>query len=108
MKIPLTIRSLPDFHTLYGTSMPVFGKNHSNQKGRTLSGMKGLYTKFGHFIQRAWGNAGSALCGATIRFEADPVVVDQKLSMARCCAARYWRIKRAIKHRENPAENSSR
>ncbi len=84
--------------TLFGKGMPVFGKNHSNCECRTLAGLSGFLSVSGHFLQRMWGKEGAALCGATVQFSSDPVTM-QPGSMARCCAARYHRIRRRLEQR---------
>jgi len=84
-----------EHHSLFGKDMPVFGKNHGNQKCRTLSGLSGFYTVSGHFVNRAWGRQGSSLCGQTINFESDPITREVTV-MAKCCSNRYHRIARKL------------
>lgn len=94
----VVIRSMPSFHTLYGTAMPVLGKNHGNVNVRTFDGMCGFRTRNGHFIDRAWGEAGAAICGATVRFSEDPIVTnDDQPFMAACCRNRLKRIRRRLR-----------
>ena len=91
------IRNMPDFHTLFGTRMPMLGKSHGNEKARTFNGISGFLTSKGHFIDRAWGDAGSAYCGATVRFSEDPIVFgDMRPLMAACCRNRIKSIGRRI------------
>ncbi|MFI5296278.1 MAG: hypothetical protein ACHQ0Y_14795 [Thermodesulfovibrionales bacterium] len=71
-KTVVVIRSMPEFHTLYGGDMPMFGKNHGNEKIRTVEGLRGFRTKRGHFIDRAWVkqaqlSAGQLSCFPKIR-----------------------------------------
>ena len=97
----VVIRNMPEFHTLYGTDMPVFGKSHGNEKIRTLDGLSGFRTKKGHFIERAWGIAGAAICGATVLFSEDPIVMNGN-PMAACCRNRLQRIQRKLRAEVNP------
>jgi|GEM_PF-6695296 len=102
-KTVVVIRSMPEFHTLYGADMPMFGKNHGNEKIRTVEGLCGFGTKKGHFIDRAWGKAGAAICGATVSFSEDPIVMNGNESlMAACCRNRLRRIQRRLRASDNP------
>jgi hypothetical protein len=98
----VVIRNMPEFHTLYGTDMPVFGKSHRNERGRTLESLRGFRTKKGHFIDRAWGAAGAAICGATVLFSEDPIVMNgDRPDMAACCRNRLQRIRRKLRRKSN-------
>ncbi|MDA8239213.1 MAG: hypothetical protein M0Z67_02455 [Nitrospiraceae bacterium] len=102
-KRAVVIRNMPEFHTLYGSDMPTFGKNHGNEKVRTVEGLRGFFTKNGHFIDRAWGEAGAAICGATVLFSEDPIVTNGSHSpMAACCRNRLQRIRRRLQASNNP------
>ncbi len=99
----VVIRNMSEFHTLYGTDMPVFGKSHGNEKSRTLDGLSGFRTENGHFIDRAWGTAGAAICGATVLFSEDPIVISgNQHPMAACCRNRLQRIQRKLRVQVNP------
>jgi hypothetical protein len=103
LKRVVVIRNMPAFHTLYGTDMPVFGKNHGNEKSRTFDGLRGFRTKKGHFIDRAWGAAGAAICGATVLFSEDPIVTNgNQPAMAACCRNRLQRIRRKLRASVTP------
>ncbi len=98
---------LGHWHTLYGAKMPTFGKDHSNAKCRTFDGMTGFPTTSGHFMERMWGRYGAALCGATVDFETDPVLISPGTRvMAPCCLARYYRIARRLGHLQDAPAGS--
>jgi hypothetical protein len=78
-KKTIIIRNMPDFHSLFCENMPVFGKDHNNKRCRMLQGLSGFMSTSGHFLDRLWGQTGSALCGETIHLDKDPVILQKPL-----------------------------